>query len=71
MPYPDGFETDVIGNLRVQAAGIAEGLTKSGFQTSADREIIAIIAYMQRLGTDIKNADATTTPATVVAQRGR
>ena len=42
--------------MGAQAAKIADGLTRSGFKTSADREIVALIAYLQRLGTDIKTS---------------
>jgi len=33
---------------------IAESLKKDTIKTSPDKEIIALIAYLQRLGTDIK-----------------
>jgi cytochrome c oxidase cbb3-type subunit I/II len=54
VPYAEGYERKAEGDLRAQAARVAEGLTRSGFTTSADREIVAMIAYLQRLGTDIK-----------------
>jgi cytochrome c oxidase cbb3-type subunit I/II len=44
--------------MRAQAAQIAAGLQKSGLQVSGDREIVAMIAYLQRLGTDIKSQGA-------------
>ena len=39
-----------------QAAGIAASLNRDGIEMEglADKEIIALIAYLQRLGTDIK-----------------
>jgi cytochrome c oxidase cbb3-type subunit I/II len=37
-----------------QAQGIADDLKKDGIQTPPTKEIIALIAYMQRLGTDIE-----------------
>jgi cbb3-type cytochrome oxidase cytochrome c subunit len=33
---------------------IAEGLQLEGLDTSSDAEIVALIAYLQRLGKDIK-----------------
>ena len=54
VPYPEGYERQAEADLRAQAATIADGLTRGGFQTTADREIVALIAYLQRLGTDIK-----------------
>ena len=56
VPYPDGYEKQAQADLRAQASRIASGLTSSGLQTSADREIIALIAYLQRLGKDASGA---------------
>jgi cytochrome c oxidase cbb3-type subunit I/II len=58
VPYPDGYERQAAGDLAAQAAKIADGLKANGFDTSADREIVALIAYLQRLGTDIKSPPA-------------
>jgi cytochrome c oxidase cbb3-type subunit I/II len=52
VPYPDGYEKQAETELRAQAMRIASGLTGGGLQTAADREIIALIAYLQRLGKD-------------------
>ncbi|HEY8534933.1 MAG TPA: cytochrome-c oxidase, cbb3-type subunit I [Vicinamibacterales bacterium] len=54
VAYPEGFEREARAALEEQAARIAGGLTSAGFQIEPDREIIALIAYLQRLGTDIK-----------------
>jgi cytochrome c oxidase cbb3-type subunit I/II len=43
-----------VDNLNQQANKIAEGLKKDGIEVKGDREIIAMIAYLQRMGTDIK-----------------
>lgn len=53
VPYPEGYETQATADLMAQAEKIAAGLQKSGAQVTADKEIIALIAYLQRLGTDI------------------
>jgi cytochrome c oxidase cbb3-type subunit I/II len=58
VPYPEGFERVAEGNLRAQASSLAENLTRGGVPAHADREIIALIAYLERLGTDIKAAPA-------------
>lgn len=39
-----------------QAMGIAKGLTEQGMPDVSKKKIVALIAYLQRLGTDIKNA---------------
>ena len=54
VPYPDGFENIANNELRKQADTIALDLTNAGVVVDPDKEIIAIIAYLQRLGTDIK-----------------
>jgi cytochrome c oxidase cbb3-type subunit I/II len=54
VPYPDDYEDLAVDDLRAQAEGIAGDLRQAGFDAPDDREVIALIAYMQRLGTDIK-----------------
>ncbi|MFA6026589.1 MAG: cytochrome-c oxidase, cbb3-type subunit II, partial [Ignavibacteriaceae bacterium] len=54
VPYPDGFENIANNELGKQADSIALDLTKAGVVVDPDKEIIALIAYLQRLGTDIK-----------------
>ncbi len=62
VPYEEGYEAKAISDLQTQAKAIADGLKKDKIKTAPDREIIALIAYLQRLGTDIKgeNKDAVT-----------
>jgi len=54
VPYPEGFENKANAKLDAQAKGIAADLKQNNIKVKSDREIIAIIAYLQRLGTDIK-----------------
>ncbi|MDI9862751.1 cytochrome-c oxidase, cbb3-type subunit I [Flectobacillus sp. DC10W] len=44
-------------NLKAQADAIAANLAKEGVKVSSDKEIIALIAYLQRIGTDIKKTE--------------
>jgi cytochrome c oxidase cbb3-type subunit I/II len=69
VPYPDGFEATAIKDAEAQADKIVTNL-KTGAVADAkpDREIIALIAYLQRLGTDIKLAPAAGAPAVAAAQ---
>lgn len=55
-PYPEGFEDRAVADLKEQAKGIAERLRADGIEDEKleKRDIIALIAYLQRLGTDIK-----------------
>jgi cytochrome c oxidase cbb3-type subunit I/II len=54
VPYPAGYEKIANADLTKQAEGIADNLAKDHIKVKSDKEIIAIIAYLQRLGTDIK-----------------
>jgi cytochrome c oxidase cbb3-type subunit I/II len=53
VPYPDGYEHQAIEDLKKQAQEIADDLNKNNIQASPDKEIIALIAYLQRLGVDV------------------
>jgi len=69
VPYPAGYEDgEAQKELAAQAAKVVENL-KTGSITNApaDREIIALIAYLQRLGTDIKATPAATNVTTTAA----
>lgn len=57
VPYPAGYDEIAIDDLKELAIEIADGLKASGIDAEYQKEIIALIAYMQRLGTDI-NKDA-------------
>ena len=54
VDYPAHYDKQALTDLNVQAAQIAEVLKKDGMPIEANREIVAVIAYLQRLGTDIK-----------------
>ena len=59
VPYPEGYDRKANEDLMKQAAGIRAKLEADKIKTPANREIIAMIAYLQRLGTDIKAIPAT------------
>lgn len=54
VPYAENYDLIANNDLSRQADGISENLAKDNIKVKADREIIALIAYLQRLGTDIK-----------------
>ena len=54
VPYPEGYEQVALKDYDMQAQKIVESLRQSGIEVDKDKEIIALIAYLQRLGTDIK-----------------
>jgi cytochrome c oxidase cbb3-type subunit I/II len=55
-PYPDGFADKAVDDLKAQARKITESLAKDKItqENLENKEIVALIAYLQRLGTDIK-----------------
>jgi cytochrome c oxidase cbb3-type subunit I/II len=64
VPYPAGYENGPAQkDLQAQAEKITASLKTGLVETQSDREIIALIAYLQRLGTDIKAQPAATTTA--------
>lgn len=57
VPYEDGFDLEAVADAERQAELISKGLEVEGIKVSSDKEIVALIAYLQRLGTDIKNVE--------------
>jgi cytochrome c oxidase cbb3-type subunit I/II len=55
VPYPPNYENIAAADMEKQAKLIAANLDKDGISILPDREVVALIAYLQRLGTDIKN----------------
>jgi hypothetical protein len=63
VPYPEGFENGPAQqDLEMQSRLMVAGLKVGMVEAEADREIIALIAYLQRLGSDIKVANMSSSP---------
>jgi len=61
VPYPEGYENGPAQKeLQAQQEKIVAELKQGSVNADADKEIVALIAYLQRLGTDIKSAPVTT-----------
>jgi cytochrome c oxidase cbb3-type subunit I/II len=57
VPYPDGYEQKAVQDLDAQARTVQGDLKGESKITARDnKEILALIAYLQRLGKDIKAA---------------
>lgn len=54
VPYEEGYADQAIEDMEIQAEAIAKNLADAKVNANKDKEIIALIAYLQRLGTDIK-----------------
>lgn len=66
VPYTDDEIANAPGTIAAQAQGIVDRLTQAGVTSEPNKEIIALIAYLQRLGKDGRAAiaaGATATPA--------
>lgn len=59
VPYAEGYEEIAEQDFWAQADKIVANLKKDGIEASKEQEIVALIAYMQRLGTDIKLKEQT------------
>jgi cytochrome c oxidase cbb3-type subunit I/II len=54
VPYTKEEADNAAADALAQGNKIKENLKKDKISTPADAEIVALIAYLQRLGTDIK-----------------
>ena len=54
VPYEEGYAERANEDLVKQEKEITENLKLDGIKTPSNKEVIAVIAYMQRLGTDIE-----------------
>lgn len=55
VPYPEGYDKQAVEDMKKQAAEIQADLKAGGIEAQENTEILAMIAYLQRMGTDIKN----------------
>ena len=58
VPYEEGYDQQALNDLWTQAEEITTELNKDpNIEVTKEKEIIALIAYLQRLGVDIKAAN--------------
>ncbi len=53
VPYPKGYEQEANKDLLKQAGTIVNNLKNDSIRITPNKEVIALIAYMQRMGKDI------------------
>jgi cytochrome c oxidase cbb3-type subunit I/II len=58
VPYPEMTPETIVAAAEEQGKEIADDLAKSSIQVEPDREIIALIAYLQRLGKTVPEESA-------------
>lgn len=59
VPYPEGYERIANQDVEKQQMMIVESLAGDEIQADPNTELVALIAYLQRLGTDIALEDQT------------
>ncbi len=59
VPYEEGYESQAELDMQKQADEIVAQLKVENIETDPNLDIIALIAYLQRLGTDIKVQETT------------
>lgn len=60
VPYAHNYEAIADQDLKTQAEAITANLAQADIKIASDKQIIALIAYLQRMGTDIKAEKPTT-----------
>ncbi|HET9431573.1 MAG TPA: cytochrome-c oxidase, cbb3-type subunit I [Chitinophagaceae bacterium] len=55
VPYPEGYDRIANRDLMRQADSITANLKKDKIETPPNAEIVAVIAYLQRIGKDIRS----------------
>jgi cytochrome c oxidase cbb3-type subunit I/II len=53
VPYPEGYDRQAVDDLMAQAQTISDDLKESGIDLAPEKQMIAMIAYMHKLGKDI------------------
>jgi cytochrome c oxidase cbb3-type subunit I/II len=71
-PYQSTSREWVSAQLESQGGTLVASLERTGIETTWDREIVALIAYLQRLGTDGRRIlqERSATPASAGAGAG-
>lgn len=57
VPYPEGYAEKANEDLLIQANIIVKSLEQDGIEVMPESKMVALIAYLQRLGTDIKGVE--------------
>jgi len=57
VPYPEGYDEIAVEDLKKQGAEIAADLKASGIDIEPTKEMVAMIAYMHKMGKDISSPE--------------
>jgi cytochrome c oxidase cbb3-type subunit I/II len=53
VPYPEGYDEKAVEELMLQAQQIVNDLKNSNIEIEPTKQMVAMIAYMHKLGRDI------------------
>ena len=59
VPYEEGYDEVAVEDLMRQAQSIVDDLKNSNIEIEATKQMVAMIAYMHKLGRDIDPATIT------------
>jgi cytochrome c oxidase cbb3-type subunit I/II len=59
VPYPEGYAEKAVDDLMEQAQKISDDLKASGIDIEPQKQLVAMIAYMHKLGKDISGVQDT------------
>jgi cytochrome c oxidase cbb3-type subunit I/II len=54
VPYPEGYDTKAVDDLKMQGMVISDELKAAGISVSPTSEMVAVIAYLHKLGKGIE-----------------
>jgi cytochrome c oxidase cbb3-type subunit I/II len=57
VPYPEGYAEKAVEDLKIQGQAIADDLKKANIDVEPTSEVVAVIAYLHKLGRDISKKD--------------
>ena len=57
VPYAKDYDQKAVADYQAQAQKIADELKVAGVVVAADKEMIAMIAYLHKMGKDISPAN--------------
>ena len=64
VPYEEGYDEKAVDDLLLQAQTIADDLKASGIEIDPKKQMVAMIAYMHKLGRDITTSNEPVEQAT-------
>ncbi|MCX6155120.1 MAG: cytochrome-c oxidase, cbb3-type subunit I [Candidatus Kapabacteria bacterium] len=59
VPYPKNYDAEAEKDFSKQANTLVTALSNAGYGVQPNKKIVALIAYLQRLGTDLKGTSNT------------